>query len=72
MSTTWVFIGLLAGREIAMTFTDARGKGKPLKTSLKLIAKDGGYALIGLAVSIALAIAINPQIDEEIFNYFFG
>lgn len=72
MSTTWVFIGLLAGREIAMTFTDARGKGKPLKTSLKLIGKDAGYAMIGLAVSIALAIAINPEIDDEILFYFFG
>lgn len=72
MSTTWVFIGLLAGREIAMTFTDGRGKGKPLKTSLKLVAKDAGYALIGLAVSIALAVAINPEINDEILNYFFG
>lgn len=72
MSTTWVFIGLLAGREIAMSFTDARGKGKPLKESLKLIGKDAGYALIGLAVSIALAVAINPEIEAEIWNYFFG
>lgn len=71
MSTTWVFIGLLAGREIAMTFTDARGKGKPLSESLKLIGKDAGYALIGLAVSIALAISINPDIEAEIYNYFF-
>jgi hypothetical protein len=72
MSTTWVFIGLLAGREIAMTFTDVRGKGKPLGESLKLIGKDAGYALIGLAVSIALAIAINPGIEAEIWNYIAG
>jgi len=72
MSTTWVFIGLLAGREIAMTFTDVRGKGKPLGESLKLIGKDAGYALIGLAVSIALAIAINPGIEAEIWNYITG
>ena len=72
MSTTWVFIGLLAGREIAMSFTDAQGKGKPFKASLKLIGKDAGYALIGLAVSIALAVAINPEIEAEILNYFFG
>lgn len=72
MSTTWVFIGLLAGREIAMTFTDARGKGKPLSKSIKLIGKDAGYALIGLTVSIALAIAINPGIEDEILSYFFG
>ncbi len=72
MSTTWVFIGLLAGREVAMSFTDARGKGKPLGKSLKLIGKDAGYALIGLAVSIALAVAINPQIEADILEFFFG
>ena len=72
MSTTWVFIGLLAGREIAMTFTDVRGKGKPLGESLKLIGKDAGYALIGLAVSIVLAIVINPGIEAEIWNYITG
>lgn len=72
MSTTWVFIGLLAGREIAMSFTDMRGKGKPLGTSLKLIGKDAGYALIGLAVSIALAVAINPEIEAGIIDFFFG
>lgn len=71
MSTTWVFIGLLAGREIAMSFTDARGKGKPLGTSLKLVGKDAGYALFGLAVSVALAVAINPDISTDIFHYFF-
>lgn len=71
MSTTWVFIGLLAGREIAMSFTDARGKGKPMKASLKLIGKDAGYALIGLAVSIALAVAINPEIEADIWKYLF-
>lgn len=72
MSTTWVFIGLLAGREIAMSFTDLRGKGKPLGTSLKLIGKDAGYALIGLAVSIALAVAINPEIKAGIIDFIFG
>ncbi len=72
MSTTWVFIGLLAGREIAMSFTDAMGKGKPFKKSLKLMGKDAGYALIGLAVSIALAVAINPEIEADIWEFFFG
>ncbi|HLR31381.1 MAG TPA: hypothetical protein VK074_02760 [Fodinibius sp.] len=70
MSTTWVFIGLLAGREIAMSFTDALGKGKPLSSSLKLVGKDAGYALFGLVVSIALAVAVNPNIGTDIMNYF--
>lgn len=66
MSTTWVFIGLLAGRELAMSVTDANGKGKPLRKTLKLIAKDISYAGIGLLVSILLAMAINPVILEQI------
>ena len=70
MSTTWVFIGLLAGREIAMSFMDSQDKGKPLSHSLKLLGKDAGYALIGLAVSIVLAVAINPVILDELTSLF--
>lgn len=70
MSTTWVFLGLLAGREIAMSITDAMGQGKPLKKSLKMMWKDASYALTGLAVSIILAVAINPALDEEIIALF--
>jgi hypothetical protein len=66
MSTTWVFIGLLAGRELAMSITDANGKGKPMSKTLRLIAKDVSYAGIGLLVSILLAMAINPVIMQQI------
>lgn len=72
MSTTWVFIGLLAGREIAMSFTNARGHGQPLSSSFRLMGKDALYALIGLAVSIILAAAINPNIKEQILSIFTG
>lgn len=72
MSTTWVFIGLLAGREIAMSLTDSKGKGKPMMVSLKLIFKDASYAMIGLIISIILAIAINPMIWDELVNFIFG
>jgi hypothetical protein len=72
MSTTWVFIGLLAGREIAMSFTGSRSTGRPFTESLKLMGKDIGYALIGLIVSIGLAIAINPQIGEAVRKFFTG
>ncbi len=70
MSTTWVFIGLLAGRELALSVTDAQGKGKPLSKTFRLISKDITYAGIGLAVSIALAIAINPVILDQIKELF--
>jgi hypothetical protein len=72
MSTTWVFIGLLAGRELGMSLTDQDGHGKPFKKTMKLIGKDVLYAGIGLAVSIVLAIAINPVIKDELFAIIFG
>lgn len=72
MSTTWVFIGLLAGREISMSVTDSRGKGKPFRYTIRLIAKDLAYAVIGLIISIILAIAINPVILDELFRMISG
>ena len=72
MSTTWVFIGLLAGREVAMSLTDSKGKGRPLSYTFKLIAKDASYAMIGLIISIIIAVAINPVIWDELTNYFFS
>lgn len=70
MSTTWVFIGLLAGRELAMSLTDQDGHGKPFKRTFQLILRDISYAGIGLLVSITLAMSINPLIRAEIFGYF--
>lgn len=72
MSTTWVFIGLLGGREIAMSITDSKGKGRAMGHSLRLIGKDVSYALIGLIISIIIAVAINPIIWDELMNYFFS
>lgn len=72
MSTTWVFIGLLAGREIAMSITDSSGKGRPFHHTYRLIAKDLTYALIGLVISILLAIAINPVILNELLDFISG
>lgn len=46
-------------------------KTKPLKSSMKLIGKDAGYALIDLAVSIALAVAIDSEVEADIMNFFF-
>lgn len=67
MSTTWVFIGLLAGRELAMR-SSQKNEYKAFAPTFRLIGKDLLFALIGLAVSIALAAATNPAIFAEIFN----
>lgn len=63
MSTTWVFLGLLAGREIAIAYGRRKDADETPKSRYQriagLISKDLVRAAIGMAVSIALAVAIN-------------
>lgn len=56
MSTTWVFIGLLAGREVAMY---NRIRFETQKKVYKHVAKDFLKALIGLVISIVTVLLIN-------------
>ena len=73
MSTTWVFIGLLAGRELAIAI-GKHGKAKKRNAwifrALKLARKDVYKALFGLIVSLLLAIIINKGVREEILSMF--
>lgn len=62
MSTTWVFLGLLAGREIAMS---VRLQSRPMPETLRLVRNDGVRIAAGLAVSVLLAIAL-PRISAWI------
>lgn len=73
ISTTWVFIGLLGGRELAIGFTKNRAKKrrKSVRSAYRMMFRDLLYALIGLLVSILLAMAINDNIREEIFEFLF-
>ena len=57
MSTTWVFLGLLGGRELGMAIRKS-GTNSMFKTG-KLIIKDFSFAMIGLIISIAIAIGVN-------------
>ena len=70
MSTTWVFVGLLAGRELGMRI-QAQDKGTKFAKTFKLIGKDILSVTIGLIISVILAVAINPVIQEEIKNFLF-
>tara|TARA_B100000683_G_scaffold261932_1_gene288406 strand:+ start:956 stop:2098 length:1143 start_codon:yes stop_codon:yes gene_type:complete len=60
MSTTWVFIGLLAGRELGMSLM--KTGAHTVAGGLKLALKDVTYALIGLTVSIAIAVGVNDNL----------
>jgi hypothetical protein len=55
MSTTWAFIGILAGREIAISY---RLKKDKLKKTYHIIVKDFAKVNIGLFVSILIAYLI--------------
>lgn len=55
MSTTWVFIGLLAGRELAIKW---KLTGKCGKKTIKDIFADLGKVFFGLLVSVLLVFAI--------------
>ncbi len=69
MSTTWVFIGLLGGRELAMSIF-GRGMHRTPLAALRLMGKDIGYAGIGLAVSILIALGTNPAVVSDLLKYF--
>ncbi len=70
MSTTWVFLGIIGGREIAVSLA-RRKKGKKHKVkAAKMIFRDLAYATTGLLISIALAAGANPAIRIEIGLFF--
>lgn len=66
MSTTWVFIGLLGGREMVMKIGHSK---KDIRRTFKMIRKDVLFAFIGLTVSIIIAVAVNPVVSEEFMYY---
>lgn len=70
MSTTWVFIGLLAGRELALILT--RASGRPFRDGLRLVGRDLLFATIGLMVSIAIAFVANPVFHDMILGLLGG
>lgn len=80
MSTTWVFIGLLSGREIALRISVYGGMSKVV---LKDISKDLAKVFLGLIVSILLVFFIKwtqgenimevaSSIIEGLINYDYG
>ncbi len=70
MSTTWVFVGLLAGREVAMY---NRIRFETQKKVYKHVAKDLLKTIIGLVVSIVVVLLIN-HFDKiyKLLDYYFN
>ncbi len=61
MSTTWVFVGLLAGREIAIAWHE-RHRSRPEVS--RLVLSDLAKILAGLLVSVALALLL-PWVQKQ-------
>ncbi|MCF8257292.1 MAG: hypothetical protein K9J06_07045 [Flavobacteriales bacterium] len=70
MSTTWVFLGLLGGREIAMQISKHSDTGRAMGGTLQLVLRDVGFATLGLVISVMLAVAVNPMMQQELAAYF--
>jgi len=73
MSTTWVFIGLLGGREIGIRLRQKNNGQEGRKTvggALRMVGKDVGLATIGLLVSVLIAMAVNEDFRNEVLKFF--
>lgn len=66
MSTTWVFLGLLAGREMAISFVTAlRERGAALMD----VSSDAARAFIGLVISVILAVGMPWAATGQMPNF---
>ena len=63
MSTTFVFIGVLGGRELARGLGHSNWR-RSFNKSYFLIQRDLKYSCIGLVMAIGLAYLVNPVIQE--------
>lgn len=70
LSTTWVFLGIIGGREIAISLIRRKTGKQHKKKALRMVGKDFSYAMIGLFISIALASGANEGIRNEVWGFF--
>ncbi len=67
LSTTWVFLGLLAGRELALRIRELEQKtvftNQMYGSLSSVIGSDLGKASVGLIVSLLIALGIQPMIS---------
>jgi hypothetical protein len=72
LSTTWVFLGIIGGREIAVNIARSKKGFKHKRKALKIIGRDLLYATIGLIISVALAAGANPGIRRDVLDFLSG
>lgn len=70
MSTTWVFLGTIGGRELAINLARIKEGHQHKLKAARIIGRDLLYAVIGLVISILLAAAVNDSIKEDVYGFF--
>lgn len=65
LSTTWVFLGIIGGREIAISIMRKKAGIIHKRKAVLMILKDISYAVFGLLVSLAMAVAVNDSLWRE-------
>ncbi|MDX5321468.1 MAG: hypothetical protein LPK45_10100, partial [Bacteroidota bacterium] len=70
MSTTWVFLGLLGGREITVNYLRRKEGHSHTWKALRLAGKDILYATLGLLISVILAMGVNEGVRADILGLF--
>ena len=64
MSTTWVFVGLLTGRELAIATVNRTEYN--FGYVFPLIGKDFLKMMVGLSISVALVLSIHYIFDPSV------
>lgn len=68
LSTTWVFLGIIGGREIAISIMRKKAGFAHKQKAILMIIKDISYAIFGLLVSLAMAVSINDALRREVMG----
>jgi hypothetical protein len=64
MSTTWVFLGLIGGRELAMNLRNSGDR--TVKEAFFMMMRDTGAAVLGLILSLMIAMACNQAMYDGV------
>lgn len=66
MSTTWVFVGLLTGRELAIATVHRANYN--FKYVFPIVGKDFGKMMLGLIISVILVLAVHYLVSPEVVS----
>ena len=70
MSTTWCFVGLLAGREISLALRSA--SVKTVAKAFYMSGKDLSSVILGFLISLAVGAGGNEYVVESINQFVSG